>query len=194
MSERYSGDSWTIEGWFKSGVNSIGVSQTSTMQKDQTRTTTVTWCQKDQTRTTTTCGVRSTRLANIEEVHVQLFPRCYKATTTILLSPSEAQLWDEGATTASEGVKAEPHSYFQLRSEGATSEGVEANQTILMFEAHFLSLSGPRKFASTPSLLHTLHFQFHSELQISFTHMIGVSLCSFSYEAISIYQTSTIYL
>ncbi|GKC76376.1 hypothetical protein Tco_1127150 [Tanacetum coccineum] len=107
-------------------------------QKDQTRTTTVMWCQKDQTKTTTTCGVRRTRLANIEEVHVQLFPRCYKATTTILLS-----LGGEGATTASEGVKAEPHSYFQLRSGGATSEGAEAHQTILIFKAHLPSPSGP---------------------------------------------------
>ncbi|GJV44107.1 hypothetical protein Tco_1428643 [Tanacetum coccineum] len=54
------------------------------------------------------------------------------------------QLEDEGATTASEGVEAEPHSYFQLRLGGATSEGAEADQTILIFEAHLPSPSGPR--------------------------------------------------
>nr|GFA20172.1 hypothetical protein [Tanacetum cinerariifolium] len=59
------------------------------------------------------------------------------------------QLGDEGATTASEEVKAEPHSYFQMRSGGATSEGAEADQTILMFEAYLPSPSVPRKFAST---------------------------------------------
>ncbi|GJU87995.1 hypothetical protein Tco_1300418 [Tanacetum coccineum] len=53
------------------------------------------------------------------------------------------QLGDEGATTASEEVEAEPHFYFQLRSGGATSEGAEANQTILMLEAHLPSPSGP---------------------------------------------------
>nr|GEV73013.1 hypothetical protein [Tanacetum cinerariifolium] len=31
MSEQYSRDSWTIEGWFRSGVSSIGIGQTGTM-------------------------------------------------------------------------------------------------------------------------------------------------------------------
>ncbi|GKB15312.1 hypothetical protein Tco_0849235 [Tanacetum coccineum] len=46
-------------------------------------------------------------------------------------------LRDEGATTAFEGVEAEPHSYFQLRSGGATSEGAEADQTILIMGKGF---------------------------------------------------------
>ncbi|GJT65673.1 hypothetical protein Tco_1017153 [Tanacetum coccineum] len=93
MPELYSGDSWTIEGWFRSGVNSIGVSQTSTMSEGP-----------QQSR-----GVRRTRLGTQQHV-----------------------LGDEGATTASEEVEAEPHFYFQLMSGGATSEGAEADQTILM--------------------------------------------------------------
>ncbi|GKC86227.1 hypothetical protein Tco_1141944 [Tanacetum coccineum] len=56
---------------------------------------------------------------------------------------SEYRRRGEGATTASEGVEAEPHSYFQLRSGGATSEGAEADQTILIFEAYLPSPSGP---------------------------------------------------
>nr|GEU89305.1 RNA-directed DNA polymerase, eukaryota, reverse transcriptase zinc-binding domain protein [Tanacetum cinerariifolium] len=49
------------------------------------------WCQEDQTRTITARGVMRTRLANKEE------------------------LGDEGATTASERVEDETHSYFELR-------------------------------------------------------------------------------
>ncbi|GJV46224.1 hypothetical protein Tco_1430760 [Tanacetum coccineum] len=37
-------------------------------------------------------GVKMTKLANTEEVHVQLFPRCSNMTTTILVSPGEARV------------------------------------------------------------------------------------------------------
>ncbi|GKE75412.1 hypothetical protein Tco_1537453, partial [Tanacetum coccineum] len=33
MLEQYSGDSWTIEGWFRPKVSSIGAGQTSTMSE-----------------------------------------------------------------------------------------------------------------------------------------------------------------
>nr|GEY35167.1 hypothetical protein [Tanacetum cinerariifolium] len=43
MSERYSGDSWTIEGWFRSGVSSIGVARgrrsCNNLQSSRSRTT-----------------------------------------------------------------------------------------------------------------------------------------------------------
>ncbi|GJZ95495.1 hypothetical protein Tco_0667829 [Tanacetum coccineum] len=71
-------------------------------------------------------------LANTEEVHVQLFPRFYKKTAIILLSPSEGQvLGDEGATTATEGVQAEPHSYFQLRTLHLNLLEVEKGETMV---------------------------------------------------------------
>ncbi|GKC79846.1 hypothetical protein Tco_1130620, partial [Tanacetum coccineum] len=71
-----------------SGVNSIGVSQTSIMSEGPDQAP----GPQQSTRTTTTRGVRRTRLASIEEGYIQLFPRYYKATTTILLSSGEAQV------------------------------------------------------------------------------------------------------
>ncbi|GJS33152.1 hypothetical protein Tco_0531534 [Tanacetum coccineum] len=38
MQERYSEDSWTIEGWFRSGVSSIDVGQSSTITRGDKRT------------------------------------------------------------------------------------------------------------------------------------------------------------
>ncbi|GKC87024.1 hypothetical protein Tco_1147673, partial [Tanacetum coccineum] len=56
MLEKYSRDSWMIDGWFRSKVSSIGVDQTSTMSEGPDEDHNNTWCQKGQTRTTITCG------------------------------------------------------------------------------------------------------------------------------------------
>ncbi|GJR66812.1 hypothetical protein Tco_0012877 [Tanacetum coccineum] len=119
-----------------SGVSSIGAGQTSTMEGSTTPGPQQSWgvrrtrpgpqqsCGVWRTRPgpQQSRGVWSTRLACTKEVHVQLFPHCYKMTTIILVSPGKARLRDKGATTAFEGVEAEPHSYFQLRSGGAKAE------------------------------------------------------------------------
>nr|GEY90849.1 hypothetical protein [Tanacetum cinerariifolium] len=49
-------DSWTIKGWFRSGVSSIGVGQTSTMSEGPDQDHNNTWCQNGQTMTTITRG------------------------------------------------------------------------------------------------------------------------------------------
>ncbi|GJT09552.1 metallopeptidase, catalytic domain-containing protein [Tanacetum coccineum] len=80
-------------------------------------TTTVKWCQEDQIRTTTVTWCQEDHTGEYRGTEGR---RSYNS--------------------LSEGVEAEPHSYFRLRHEGATSEGAEAQSDLLSIFTKLLSM------------------------------------------------------
>ncbi|GJY31696.1 hypothetical protein Tco_0415191 [Tanacetum coccineum] len=150
MPEQYSGDSWTIEGWFRSGVSSIGVGQTSTMSEGPNQDHNNTWCQKGHTRTTITRGDKRTDqdhnslVFNWGKKELQQPPKWSKLNHTLTLS------WGaEGSTF--EGTKAEPDNSY-VRSPFAKPTQICFNIGTIRMEEERIGM-GARKGPSIPDPL-----------------------------------------